>query len=548
MVTEKGIDAAQDKVKAIVDMKAPTNPKELKRVLGMADYMRKFNPRMAEIEYPMRTLLKKGNDWLWGPKQEEAFRALKVVLSSFPTLTKFDLDRAHRVTADSSQHALGAALLQHEEGGWHPVAYASRTLTEAERRYAQIEKEALAVTWACQKFDFYLVGRKFEVESDHKPLIPLLGIKDLSELPLRIQRFKLRLMRYDYTIFHSPGDTMYIADSLSRASYPDFTDKERESKVEAHVHFMVSCNAVAEGNLIEIKEALSRDEVLQEVMEYSQGSWPDKRRVSAAARRFYQFKDELFVQEGVLLRGHRLVIPGCLHERMLAKLHEGHQGIVKCSRRARETVWWPGINQQIQQLVENCESCLREQRVKHQPLRTAELPEGPWMELGSDLFEFKGKVYVLLVDYYSRWIEVFSVNDMSARSVIPKLKSAFARFGIPLGLRSDNGGCYDSDRFREFAKTYGFEFRTSSPRYPESNGLAERCVQTVKGLWKKSEDFHQSLMIYRATPLESGFSPAELLLGKNIRTGLPQVEARAKDSFREKDGRLKARQKGNFDR
>ena len=549
-VSKNGISAAQDKVKAIVEMEPPKCPKELKRLLGMADYMRKFDARMAEIEHPMRSLLKKKNEWLWGHDQDRAFVELKQALTSFPTLVKFDINKSHRITADASQNALGAALLQREERGWCPVAYASRTLTDTEKRYAQIEKEALAVTWACQKFDFYLVGRCFEVETDHKPLVPLLGGKDLSELPLRVQRFKLRLMRYEYSIFHSPGTSMHIADSLSRASYPDYRDKRREEKVEAHVRHIVHCNSVVDKDLEEMKSESTGDLVCREIMDYCQTSWPAKGEVSAAAGTFYQFRDQLFVHEGLLLRGHRLVVPEVLRPKMLSRIHEGHQGIVKCSRRARESVWWPGINQGIKQLVENCATCIKQQKVRHQPLKPTELPDGPWTEVGGDLFEFNGKAYLLVVDYYSRWIEVFELKESTSKSIVAKLKNAFARFGVPVKLRSDNGGCFIGDAYKELAADYGFEVATSSPRYPESNGLAERAVQTVKGLWKKSEDLNKSLMIYRSTPLESGSSPAELMLGRSIRTGLPRLPQLAKEGmqFRERDLLLKQRQKKNFDR
>lgn len=113
------------------------------------------------------------------------------------------------------------------EGEWQPVAFASRKLTEAERKYAQIEKEALAITWACEQFDYFIVGKEFEVKKDHKPLVKLLGEKDLSDLPLRCQRFKLRLMRYQFTIFHTPGSKMSVADFLSR---PAGEMTEQESK------------------------------------------------------------------------------------------------------------------------------------------------------------------------------------------------------------------------------------------------------------------------------------------------------------------------------
>ena len=311
---------------------------------------------------------------------------------------------------------------------------------------------------------------------------------------------------------------------------------------------MRSSEPLVDGNLEQVKEETVNDPILQEVMLYAQSTWPGKETVSAGVQKYYQFKDELYVQDGMVLRGHRLVIPFALRQEMLSRIHEGHQGIVKCSRRAREAVWWPGASKDIQQLIEGCEICLKEKDKQHQPLKPTKLPEKPWQELGSDLFEFQGKIYLLIVDYYSRWIEIYQLREMTSRSVIVKLKNAFARFGIPLKFRSDNGACYSSELFRNFSETFGFQHITSSPRYPESNGLAERSVKTIKRLWKKSEDFHQSLMIYRATPLESGFSPAELLLGRNIRTTLPKLKECDKQLFVPKDQHLKDRQKRNFDR
>ena len=152
-----------------------------------------------------------------GRSQQYAFEDIKSELVKAPVLCAFDVTKRHRVSADANKSALGAVLLQEtEENRWQPVEYASRKMTDAEIRYAMIEKEALAITWACEKFDYYLVGRKFEIETDHKPLISLLVEKDLSQLPLRIQRFKMRLMRFDYQIFHTPGSLMFIADTLIR--------------------------------------------------------------------------------------------------------------------------------------------------------------------------------------------------------------------------------------------------------------------------------------------------------------------------------------------
>ena len=216
-------------------------------------------------------------------------------------LVKFDARRKHRVTADSSQYALGAALLQREELNWLPVCYASRMLTDTEKRYARIEKEALAVVWACQKFDFYLVGRLFEIETDHKLLVPLLRDKDLSNLPLRVQQLKLRMVRHDYSIFYRPGASMNLADGLFQAFYPDPKYCSQEEKVEAHVFHLVASIQVACNEFDRIRDELPMDPACKIVMQFAQTSWLSKRDVPLSAGSCYQFKDKLYVHDGLLL-------------------------------------------------------------------------------------------------------------------------------------------------------------------------------------------------------------------------------------------------------
>jgi len=199
--------------------------------------------------------------------------------------------------------------------------------------------------------------------------------------------------------------------------------------------------------------------------------------------------------------------------------------------RAQELFWWPGVSSDISEYVLKCENCIKNSKVKHQPAMESELPSGPWVEVASDMFEFRSEIYLLLVDYYSKWIEVRKVFNQTASVVIDEIKSVFSCYGVPKVLRSDNGPCYSSDLFKEFAKEWGFIHRTSSPRYPESNGMAERAVGTIKTLWSKSSDKDSALLAYRATPLISGFSPGELMFSRSMRTSLG--ESKKKVSFQE---------------
>lgn len=154
---------------------------------------------------------------------------------------------------------------------------------------------------------------------------------------------------------------------------------------------------------------------------------------------------------------------------------------------------------------------------------TTPIPERPWQRVGTDLFTWDKKTYLVVIDYFSRYIEVAHLHAASAETVISALKNIFARHGVPVVLMSDNGPQYASSLFADFASEYGFTHTTSSPRYPQANGEAERAVATVKGLWKEGGDYAKALLSYRATPLENGYSPAQLLMGRQLRTTLPQV-------------------------
>ncbi|XP_037520544.1 uncharacterized protein K02A2.6-like [Rhipicephalus sanguineus] len=227
--------------------------------------------------------------------------------------------------------------------------------------------------------------------------------------------------------------------------------------------------------------------------------------------------DELSVCDGILLKGPRNVIPSSLRPVVLTLLHEGHQGINRTKTLARELVWWPGISADIASLVSNCEQCASTRVNLAEPLVSTALPGRPWEFLGMDLFYLNGQTSLLVVDDYSRLTEVVTLRSTTARAVIDALKSIFARHGIPQDVRSDNGPSFSSQEFAAFAASYGFNHATSSPHYAQSNGEAERMVRTVKDLFRKSKDPHLPLLSYRDTPGVDGFSPAQLLMGRQLR-------------------------------
>ena len=258
LIDREGIRADPEKTSAILQMEAPTNVTELRRFLGMVNQLGKFSARISELSQPLRELLSTKRVWTWSSNQDQAFARIKTELSQPTVLALYNPRAPTKVSADASSYGLGAVLLQQIEK-WKPVAYASRSMTDTEKRYAQIEKEALAVTWSCDKFSCYILGRHFDIETDHKPLIPLLSTKNLDNLPPRILRFRLRLARYDYGIQHVPGKLLYTADTLSRAPTVGVNSLLLQEEVELFIEG-VTGNLPATSNQLEAyKRAQSTD-------------------------------------------------------------------------------------------------------------------------------------------------------------------------------------------------------------------------------------------------------------------------------------------------
>lgn len=560
VINSQGIRADPGKIKAILEMPEPKDVADVRRFMGMVNFVGKFSPRLPDLTKPIRDLLKTENSWTWGAPQQKAFLETKKELGSETVLAQYSPNHETMVSADASSYGLGGVLTQKQtDGEWKPVVFISRSLSKAESRYAQIEKEALAVTWACERLRGYVSGLDFTIRTDHKPLITLLKSRALDDLPPRIIRFRLRLLRFNFNIIHVPGKNLITADALSRAPLPTAAteaeqDLERECK--AYLDSIVESLPATPTKLEQIKSAQTSDNTCKRLSRYIANGWPGHRRdVHEQLLPYWPNRSVLHEGRGLLMKGERLIIPECMRTDILQRLHQGHQGINKCLARARESVWWPGITSAVKQMVERCEICAREAQTPVEPLLTTELPNRPWQRVAADLFQWQNGNYLVVIDYFSRYIEVCSLpGSTSAKQTIARLKAVFARYGCPEVLVTDNGPQFSCHDFAQFAQDYDFAHVTSSPRYPRSNGEAERAVRTVKSLLVKEGDFHKALLAYRATPLAHGSSPAQLLMGRRIRTPVPisseQLQPQWPDleRFREKDTVLKLQQQQTFNR
>ena len=557
LVDASGIQPDPEKVKAVQAMEEPRNITELRRFLGMANHLAKFIPTMAETTKPLRDLLIKKNAWNWGDSQQQSFNKVKQVLSSAPTLALYDPQLETVVSADASSYGLGAVLIQKQsDGSQRPVVYASRSLTPTEQRYAQIEKEALALTWACERFEEYLLGMKFHLNTDHKPLVSILGSKGLNDLPVRVQRFRMRLMRFQFSISHVPGKELATADALSRAPTSSTTESDDQfcQEVNSYVRLVMEYLPFAEDRLRKIAQLQEEDDVCKQIKQYCLNGWPERHQLRGPVKQYYAESAELTVQNELLMKGCRIVIPAPMRKEILDQLHTGHQGITKCRERAKQSVWWPGIGKQLADLIQACPECCRERLQPATPLQPSEFPSLPWETVATDLFYWKGSTYLLVGDYLSRFIEIARLSSDDSSEVIRQMKIIFARHGIPCKVVLDNGPQFASREFAKFAQMYGFTHRTSSPRHPQGNGEAERAVRTVKCLLRKADDPFLALLSYRVTPLHNGYSPSELLMGRKLRTTVPMspdlLQPSVPDYSRlvSREAAMKEKQKKNFDR
>ena len=469
------------KVQGITEMTAPTDKQQLQSFLGMVNYMGTFIPNLSHHTEPLRAMLKKDNIFHWEEQQTRSFQQVKTLIAKANTtpLRYYDRNLPVTVQADTSLRGLGACLIQQHKGKDQPIAFASKSLTDAETRYANIERDFLAIVFACQHFSTYLLGRSFIAESDHKPL-EMIAMKNLANAPPCLQRMLLELQRYDVTIKYQPGKEMQLADALSHC----LARASQEIKLDMRVDYIAFMKPWIE----KLKDSMQRDPILATVYQLTQQGWPHQRRhIPCLARRYWDFRDELSTDNGMLLKGPRLIIPGELQEEYLSCLHEGHLSASKVQENAKQHMYWTGIDVDIEDYTKQCQECIKRSQAAKEPLQPHDIPEGPWRKLGIDYFAFDGNSYVLICDYFSKFPFLYRAKT-SFWSLRECLIDIFSIEGYPDEIVSDNGPPFQSKEFAKFLSGLGIKHTTSSPGYPRSNGFIEQHIQTVKNMLSKSSN------------------------------------------------------------
>lgn len=528
-LTPQGLAVDTRKTDAIMNMPRPENRAALQRLLGLATFVARFCPNFSEITAPLRQLLARENEFLWDARHSEALAKLKELLTTPPVLGYYSPTQTVVIQGDASTYALGAACMQNGR----VIEYASRALTETEQRYAQIERELLSLVFALERFHTYVYARRdVVVQTDHKPLLAI-NKKALASAPKRLQRMLLRLQRYSFDLEYVPGSNLTLADTLSRAPEPTANlsrDCRELAALGEEQHSDLQLIA-SQPTINAIRAAAADDPIYQRLKQQIMSGWPPTQtELEPDLQPYFTYRDELAVSGDFVFKGHRVVIPVGYREQILQRLHASHIGINSCLRRARETVFFPGITAAVKKLISACAICVRLQaEIQKEPLLSHEPPSRPWEKVGVDLFNFRGQDYCILVDYLTNYFEIDRLPSKKVTDIIYCLKQHFARMGIPNTVFSDNSPflCHE---FQAFAAKYEFEHRTSSPRNPQSNGKVENAVKTVKRLMTKAcesgSDPFLALLDWRNCPsADLGQSPVQLLMGRRTRTTLPTANS-----------------------
>ncbi|XP_055622936.1 uncharacterized protein K02A2.6-like [Toxorhynchites rutilus septentrionalis] len=428
---------------------------------------------MRTIRYPLDELLKSSTSFIWTPECQQTFDKFKEILSSELLLTHYNPEQEIIVSADASSVGVGATIShKFPDGKVKVIQHASRALNAAEQRYSQPDRAGLAIVFAVTKFHKFIFGRRFQLQTDHAPLLRIFGSK--KEIPVytanRLQRWALTLLNYDFSMEYVPTDKFGNADVLSRLINHHAKPDE---------DFVVACTNL-EDDLSMVQQATKTDPVLRKIHRFIRDGWPTSKSETQDIdlRRFHDRQEGLSIVQDCIMFGDRLVIPSIYRKRCLAQLHKGHPGMHRMKAVARSYVYWPGLDEEIASFVRACPHCAA-----------------------------------------------------AARSP-PK-----ANPGMPELLVTDNGTQFKSEEFSQYCRENGIQHVTTHmPFHPQSNGQAERFVNTFKRAVRKiqegegniKQDLDVFLLTYRTTPnanVSGGRSPAEAMYNRPLRTSMDLLRA-----------------------
>ena len=477
----------EPKVNAVRMMPPPTDSAGLRSFLGSVQFYSKFLPDLATVTEPLHNLTRKNVQWKWGAEEQSAFQ--KLTQHGHGPGSTLPIG----ISCDASEVGLGVVLFhRYQDGSEWPIANASKTLTETQRHYSQIQKEALAIVFALNKFHQFLYGRKFILVTDHKPLLALFGPSKATPALAanRLARWALMLSQYDYSIEYRRTSEHGNADALSRLPVgpdTDFDSEEEDADVDTVCTIRtisLQLNPTDQGVL---EKESAKDPVIANVIRYTREGWPPKASSGEIQRDysiedFRKLSDSLLAAHGCLLYGSRVVIPPSLQRQVLQLLHLGHFSIQRMKQLARtvvtgpslvRTLWTNAVNAPRVLKIRNCQP-----KVPNHPWM---LLEKPWSRVHTDhAINFLGTNWLLITDAYSKYPCIHSTTSTSTKTTADLLEIDFAHFSYPHTLVTDNATTFTSEEFQIWCHERGITHLTGAPYHPATNGAAECLVQTFK--------------------------------------------------------------------
>lgn len=537
ILSKKGVSASPDKVRAIEEAPVPKDVSELRSFIGLVNYCSKFIPNLNVKMAPLFEMLKKGVKFEWDDKKQEAFECMKKALSSERVLEHYNPKFPIVIIADASDKGVGGVLGHLVNGIEKPVLFVSRTISQAERNYPILHREALALTFVMEKCYKYLFGIPFVAFTDHQPLVGIFGAgKMLSPIIAnRLQRFAIRLSIFDFQLKYRPGTRNQLADVLSRLPVKGAQeDLEQEENGISQLNTILFNNEEMSLNFEVIKKFSKLDPELIKIREYITSGWP--KEVPAEFKDFVNKKEDLSYEGDILLYQGRIVVPKVLVRKALEMLHKNHIGSMRMKLLARPYLFWVGMDKDLEGFTKSCEIC-QSCNTDHRAKTFAAWPSAkrPMERVHIDFFYKAGKEFLILVDAYSSWVDIQRMGKKDAGATIGALKKIFAVLGEPITMVSDNGPPFSSFEFEKFCEAREIRLLHSPPFHPPSNGLAERQVGEAKrflskALEEQGKDFDMDVSIVdflkssRFTPSCSGKIPANEIFKFEPITNLKKLE------------------------
>lgn len=560
VVTTEGIRVDPGKIEAIREWPVPVNVTQLRSFLGLCSYYRKFIYNFAKLARPLNALTE-NKPFFWTMECNDAFQGLKSKLMNSPVLSYPDPKGGDFVLdTDASNRAIGAVLLQMQDGEEKVIGYFSHALGKAETNYCVTRKELLAIVEAVKHFHCYLYGRRFRLRTDHGSLRWLLNFKDIEG---QLARWLQVLGTYDFEIEHRSGAKHLNADALSRRPCQDCAYCERteqNSRVQSKCDVVRKTRAGNQNWLIgisstQIAKAQSEDRHIGKILKrfvnnQEKPKWEEISMESVPVKTLWAKWKRLEVRDGVLHRKwedesgkritYQLLVPELYRADILKSLHDavtaGHLGVNKTLSRVRERFYWPGIGSYVKDWCRKCDQC----SARKNPSKSYKAPMklynvGAPMErialdiMGPLTMTDQGNRYILVIgDYFTKWTEAFAIPDQEAETVSKKLVHEFiCRLGVPNQVHSDQGRNFESALFSEMTKLLGIQKTRTTALHPQSDGMIERFNKTVGNMLatlveKDQKNWDEvlplAMMAYRSADQETtSYSPNMMMLGREAR-------------------------------